>query len=116
MAQRDDVAYTFWANELLRNTYQVSKIGIHNNGINRACVEIQNDLTYNFEVNRGQQQGDGLAPLLFNIALGYALRQLSVDVNLSAHLHIRSNHWLCRWYEYYGKTHADREEMYRNPE
>lgn len=27
------------------------------------------------------QQGDGLTPLLFNIALEYALRQLSVDVN-----------------------------------
>jgi hypothetical protein len=58
----------------LQNTYQVSKIGIS---------------------NRGLQQGDGLLPLLFNIALEYALRHLSVDVNLSAHLHIRSNHWLC---------------------
>ena len=62
--------------------------------MNRAYAEIQNDLTYNFEVNRGLQQGDGLAPLLFNIALEYALRQLPVDVNLSARLHIRSNHWL----------------------
>jgi len=64
--------------------------------MSRACVEIQNDLTYTFKVNRALQQGDGLASLLFNIALECALRQLSVDVNLSTHLHIRSNCWLCR--------------------
>jgi hypothetical protein len=49
----------------------------------KACVKIQNDLTNHFEVKRGLKQGDGLAPLLFNIVLEYALRQLSVDVNSS---------------------------------
>jgi hypothetical protein len=48
--------------------------------MDRARVEIRNDLTYNFEVNRGLQQGDGLAPLLFNTALEYALRQLSGQI------------------------------------
>jgi hypothetical protein len=49
----------------------------------KACVKIQNDLTDLFEVKRGLKQGDGLAPLLFNIVLEYAIRQLSVDVNSS---------------------------------
>jgi hypothetical protein len=64
--------------------------------MSRGCVEIQNDLTYTFKVIRALQQGDGLASLLFNIALECTLGQISVDVNLSAHLHIRSNRWLCR--------------------
>jgi hypothetical protein len=49
----------------------------------KACVRIQNGLTNHFEVKRGLKQGDGLAPLLFNIVLEYAIRQLSVDVNSS---------------------------------
>jgi hypothetical protein len=49
----------------------------------KACVKIQNDLTDHFEVKRGLKQGDELAPLLFNIVLEYAIRQLSVDGNSS---------------------------------
>jgi hypothetical protein len=47
----------------------------------KACVKIQNDLTDHFEVKRGLKKEDGLAPLLFNIVLEYAIRQLSVDGN-----------------------------------
>jgi hypothetical protein len=49
----------------------------------KSCVKIQNDLTDHFEVKRGLKQGDGLAPVLFNIVLEYDIRQLSVDVNAS---------------------------------
>jgi hypothetical protein len=49
----------------------------------KACVKIQNDLTDHSEVKRGLKQGDGLAPLLFNIVLEYVIRQLPVDVNSS---------------------------------
>jgi hypothetical protein len=38
------------------------------------------------KLTEGLQQGDGLAPLLFNTALEYAIRQLSVDVNLSGQI------------------------------
>jgi hypothetical protein len=49
----------------------------------KACVKIQNDLADHSEVKRGLKQGDGLALILFNIFLEYAIRQLSVDVNSS---------------------------------
>jgi hypothetical protein len=68
---------------LLWNTYKVSTIGISNNRRTKACVKIQNYLTDHFEVRRGLKQGDGLAPLLFNIVLEYAIRQSSVDVSSS---------------------------------
>jgi hypothetical protein len=47
----------------------------------KALVKIRSDLTADFERHRGLKQEDGLAPLLFNIALECAIRQLSVDVN-----------------------------------
>jgi hypothetical protein len=34
----------------------------------KARVKIQNNLTDHFEVKRGLKKGDGLAPLLFNMA------------------------------------------------
>ena len=37
-------------------------------------------MTGGFKVGSGLKQGDGLAPNLFNIALGYVTRQLSVEV------------------------------------
>jgi hypothetical protein len=49
----------------------------------KACVQIQNDLTDHFEVNRELKQGGRLASLLVSIALEYAVRQLPVDVNSS---------------------------------
>ena len=45
--------------------------------------EIQNNLTDHFEVNRGLKKGHGPAPFLFDVALEYAIRQLSVDINSS---------------------------------
>jgi hypothetical protein len=36
--------------------------------------KIQNDLTDHFEVKTGLKKGDGLAPVLFNIVLEYAIR------------------------------------------
>jgi hypothetical protein len=49
----------------------------------KACVTVQNDLTDHYEVKTGLKQGDGLAPLLFDIVLEYAIEKLSVDVNSS---------------------------------
>jgi hypothetical protein len=37
-------------------------------------------VTDGFKVGNGLKQGDGLAPNLFNIALGYVIRQLLVQV------------------------------------
>lgn len=45
----------------------------------KTSVKIWNDLSNNFEVNKGLKQGDELAHLLCNMALEYAIRQLLVD-------------------------------------
>lgn len=44
-----------------------------------ACVKIQNDLSSPFKVTRGLKQGDGLAPLLFNLILEYAIRRAKIQ-------------------------------------
>jgi hypothetical protein len=43
-------------------------------------VKIGMIMTDGFKVRTGLKQGDGLAPSLFNIALEYVIRQLSVQV------------------------------------
>jgi hypothetical protein len=42
-------------------------------------VKIGTTITNGFKVRNGLKQGDGLAPKLFNIALEYIIRQLSVQ-------------------------------------
>jgi endonuclease/exonuclease/phosphatase family metal-dependent hydrolase/ribosomal protein S28E/S33 len=42
-------------------------------------VRVQNDLTASFETECGLKQGDGLAPILFNLALEYVIRRIPVD-------------------------------------
>jgi hypothetical protein len=42
-------------------------------------VKIGTIMTVGFRVGTGLKQGDGLTPNLFNIALGYVIRQLSVQ-------------------------------------
>lgn len=46
-----------------------------------AKVKAQTGVTDPFSVTRGLKQGDGLAPTLFNIALEYVIRKLSVQGN-----------------------------------
>lgn len=41
----------------------------------RCQVKIVGKLTGAFEVSQGLKQGDGLAPILFNLALGYAIKK-----------------------------------------
>jgi hypothetical protein len=36
-----------------------------------AQVKVQTELTDTFEIRQGLKQGDGLAPMLFNLALEY---------------------------------------------
>lgn len=45
----------------------------------RSCVRIQGDLTNEFICRRGVRQGDGLACLLFNIALERAVRDAGIQ-------------------------------------
>ena len=46
-----------------------------------AKVKLQTGMTDPFNVTRGLKQGDGLAPTLFNLALEYVIRKLSIDRN-----------------------------------
>ena len=43
-------------------------------------VKLRLMMTDGFKVGNGFKQGDWLAPILFNIALEYEIRQLSVEV------------------------------------
>jgi sorting nexin-29 len=45
-----------------------------------AQVKIQAQLKEPFKIKQGLKQGDGLAPSLFNLALEYAIRKLTVNV------------------------------------
>jgi hypothetical protein len=47
----------------------------------KAQVRINAKLTEPFLIRRGLKQGDGLAPLLFNMALEYVIRKLPVAQN-----------------------------------
>jgi hypothetical protein len=42
---------------------------------------VQTELTDSITVEQGLKQGDGLAPLLFTVALEFVLRRLSIDLN-----------------------------------
>jgi len=44
-------------------------------------VNIQGNLTDPFKLNQGLKQGDGLAPMLFNLALEYAARKTTANTN-----------------------------------
>jgi hypothetical protein len=44
-----------------------------------AQVKVQ--FTDTFEIRQGLKQGDGLAPVLFNLALQYVIRKLPADAN-----------------------------------
>jgi hypothetical protein len=46
-------------------------------------VKIETIMTSGFNVGTGLKQGDGLVPSLFNIALEYVIRQLSVQTTLT---------------------------------
>lgn len=46
-----------------------------------ARVRVQNTLTDAFQVNQGLKQGDGLAPMLFNLALEAVIRKTSIQRN-----------------------------------
>jgi sorting nexin-29 len=46
-----------------------------------AHVKVQTELTDTFEITQGPKQGDGLAPVLFNLALEYVIRKLPADTN-----------------------------------
>ena len=46
-------------------------------------VKIGTIMTDDFKVGTGLKHGDGLAPNLFNIALEYVIRQLSVQTTLT---------------------------------
>jgi hypothetical protein len=52
-----------------------------------AQVKIQAQLIDVFKIRQGFKQGDGLAPLLFNLALEYAIRKLSVNVKGTLEYH-----------------------------
>jgi hypothetical protein len=44
-----------------------------------AQVKVQTELTDTFEIRQGLKQGDGLVPVLFNLALEYVIRKLPAD-------------------------------------
>jgi sorting nexin-29 len=44
-------------------------------------LKVQTGLTDTFEIRQGLKQGDGLAPILFNLALEYVFRKLPADTN-----------------------------------
>jgi hypothetical protein len=43
-------------------------------------VKVQTQLTESFKIRQGLEQGDGLTPPLFNFALEYVIRKLTVNV------------------------------------
>jgi sorting nexin-29 len=43
-------------------------------------MRLQTELTDSIATEQGLKQGDGLAPLLFNLALEFILRRLSIDL------------------------------------
>ncbi|KAG8236466.1 hypothetical protein J437_LFUL015472 [Ladona fulva] len=44
-------------------------------------VKVAGSLTSNFEVTQGLKQGDGLAPMLFNLALAHVIRNSGIDTS-----------------------------------
>src|SRR5215475_12171267 len=51
-----------------------------------AKVKICKHLSSEFKVNNGLRQGDAIAPLLFNVVLGTAIRRCKFNAHGSAHL------------------------------
>jgi hypothetical protein len=47
----------------------------------KAQVKVQTELTDTFEIRQGLKQGDGLAPMLFNLTLECVIRKLPADAN-----------------------------------
>jgi hypothetical protein len=50
-------------------------------------VKAQTQLTELFKIRQGLKQGDGLAPLLFNLALDCVIRKLSVGIKGTVEQH-----------------------------
>jgi hypothetical protein len=46
-----------------------------------AKVEVQTEMTELFEIRDGLKQGDGLAPLLFNLVMELVVRKVTADRN-----------------------------------
>ena len=46
-----------------------------------AKVEVQTEKTELFEIRDGMKQGDGLAPLLFNLVMELVVREVTADRN-----------------------------------
>lgn len=44
-----------------------------------AKVRLQEELTNSFKTRQELKRGDGLAPILFNLALEYVIRELDID-------------------------------------
>jgi len=44
-----------------------------------VCAKIQTEFLHFSEVTQGLKQEDGVAPLLFNLALEHVIRQLCID-------------------------------------
>lgn len=47
----------------------------------RGYVRIDGKLTTFFQIKKGLKQGDGLAPMLFNLVLEYIVRKTRIDVS-----------------------------------
>lgn len=47
----------------------------------KGIVRVQGELGEDFRINKGLKQGDGLAPMLFNLALEGVIRKIDVNVN-----------------------------------
>jgi hypothetical protein len=77
---RRDILYAIMAyfgipNKLIRLTKATMEISTYH-------VKIGTIMTDGFKVGTGLKQGDGLVPNLFNIALEYVIRKLSVQTTL----------------------------------
>jgi hypothetical protein len=46
----------------------------------KSQVTVETELTDSINIEQGLKGGDGLAPLLFNLALEFVLRRLSTDL------------------------------------
>jgi hypothetical protein len=44
-------------------------------------VKVQTEIADTFEIRQGLKHGDGLAPMLFNLALEYVIRKHPADTN-----------------------------------
>jgi hypothetical protein len=63
-------------------------------------VKVQRELTDTFEIMQGLKQGDGLAPMLFNLSMQYVIRKLPADDEYR-NLYIVMTFSLVVGYQYY---------------